>query len=283
MKKIIKASLVASSLLLSNLVASDVLATVNGVNITKQDAANFVRSTVPNANYQELTDEQKQMITDRLVERILFMEAANKDGIENKPEFKASLEKIKQELKVNLWMKAQMDNALVSDSEAKEFYDNNKAKFNVPATVHARHILVADEKTAKELIATLKPLKDEALKTKFIELAKAKSTGPTGPNGGDLGSFAQGQMVPEFDKAVFALKKGEITVAPVKTQFGYHVIYLEDTKEPSTIAFDDVKEKIIMTLKQQQFQAKLKEVATEMKTKAKITFPDAPKSETPSK
>ncbi len=276
MKQMIKASLVASSLLLSNLVASDILATVNGINITKQDAANFVRSTVPGANYQQLTDDQQKMITERLIERVLFTEAANKDGIENKPEFKAGLEKIKQELKVNLWMKAQMDNAVVSDSEAQEFYNTNKAKFNMPATVHARHILVADEKTAKDIIAELKPLKDDALKTKFIELAKAKSTGPTGPNGGDLGSFAKGQMVPEFDKAVFALKKGEITTAPVKTQFGYHVIYLEDTKEPTTIAFEDVKEKIIMTLKQQQFQSKLKEVATEMKAKAKITYADAP-------
>jgi len=283
MKKIIKASLVVSSLLLVNLSASDLLATVNGVTITKQDASNFVKSTVPNANYEQLTDEQKKMITDRLIERVLFMEAADKDGIENKPEFKLGLEKIKQELKVNLWMKTQMDNAVVSDSEAQEFYDNNKAKFDMPPTVHARHILVTTEKEAKEIIAKLKPLKDEALKTEFIKIATSKSDGPTGPNGGDLGSFSKGQMVPEFDKAVFELKKGEITSAPVKTQFGFHVIYLEDTKEASVVPFADVKEKIVMSLKQQQFQEKLKEVAAEMKTKAKIVLPEAQKSATPTK
>ncbi len=146
----------------------------------------------------------------------------------------------------------------------------------MPETVHARHILVKDEAGAKALIAEMKTLKGEALKTKFIELAKSKSTGPTGPKGGDLGSFAKGQMVPEFDAAVFTLKKGEITVVPVKTQFGYHVIFLEEKKAASSVPYEQVKEKIIQTLKQKQFQTKLTEVAKELKSKAKIEYTDAP-------
>ena len=260
--------------MLTGVMASDVLATVDGQNITKQDAQLFVRATAPGASFDKLTPEQKKMITDRLVERVLFIEAAKKEGIENTPEFKENLKKLKDELMLSLWMKAQMNNAIVSDSEAKEFYEANKSKFKMPETVHARHILVSDEESAKELIKQLKELKGEALKSKFIELAKSKSTGPSASKGGDLGNFAKGQMVPEFDEAVFKLKKGEITVVPVKTQFGYHVIFLEDMKPESIVPYDQVKDKIIQTLKQKQFQEKLAEVAKELKSKAKITYTD---------
>ncbi len=265
MKRIIKVSVVAASMMMTGLMASDILATVDGKNVTKQDAQQFVRATAPGNNFEQLTPDQKKMITDRLVERVLFIEAAKKEGVEKTPDFKENIEKLKEELLVSLWMKAQMENAIVSDSEAKEFYEDNKDKFKMPETVHARHILVKDEEGAKALIAEMKTLKDEALKTKFIELAKSKSTGPTGPKGGDLGSFAKGQMVPEFDAAVFTLKKGEITVVPVKTQFGYHVIFLEEKKAASSVPYEQVKEKIIQTLKQKQFQTKLTEVAKELK------------------
>jgi len=274
MKKLIKVSLVAATVLATGLMATDILATVDGKNITKQDGEAFVRATAPQTTFEKLPAEQQKMIAERLVERALFVEAARKENVADDPEFKSNIEKLKEELLVSLWMKKQMDNAIVSDSEAQDFYKSNPDKFVMPKNVHARHILVADEKTAQDIIAELKDLKDEALKTKFIELAKAKSTGPTGEKGGDLGSFAQGQMVPEFDKAAFALNKGEITLAPVKTQFGFHVIYLEDKKDESTVAFDQVKEKIIQSLKQKQFQTKLKEVAKEMKSKAKITYTD---------
>ena len=276
MKRIIKVSVIAASMMMTGLMASDILATVDGKNVTKQDAQQFVRATAPGNNFEQLTPDQKKMITDRLVERVLFIEAAKKEGVEKTPDFKENIEKLKEELLVSLWMKAQMENAIVSDSEAKEFYEDNKDKFKMPETVHARHILVKDEEGAKALIAEMKTLKDEALKTKFIELAKSKSTGPTGPKGGDLGSFAKGQMVPEFDAAVFTLKKGEITVVPVKTQFGYHVIFLEEKKAASSVPYEQVKEKIIQTLKQKQFQTKLTEVAKELKSKAKIEYTDAP-------
>ena len=109
-----------------------------------------------------------------------------------------------------------------------------------------------------------------ALKTKFIDLAKTKSTGPSGPKGGDLGTFAKGQMVPEFSKAVWALENGQMTMVPVKTQFGYHVIYLETKSEAAATPYEQVKDKIITSLKQQQFSAKITQVAKELKSKAKI-------------
>ena len=275
MKKLIKVSVAVAALMISSATASDILATVDGKNVTKQDAQLFVRATAQGINYEQLTPEQKKMITDRLVERALFIEAAKKEEIEKTPEFNKNLEKLKDELLVSLWMKSQMDNALVSDSEAKEFYENNKDKFKKPATFHARHILVKSEESAKELIKQLKTLKGEALKSKFIELAKSKSTGPSASKGGDLGEFAKGQMVPEFDEAVFKLKEGEITVVPVKTQFGYHVIFVEKKNPESIVPYDEVKERIIQTLKQKQFQTKLAEVVKELKSKAKITYAES--------
>ncbi len=270
MIKLAKTSLLAVALCTTSMVASDVLVTVNGKNITKQDAEAFVNATAPNAHFEKLSKAQQQMIKERLIEKTLFTELAKQEGIDKKPEFKRNMEKIKEELLVNMWMKEQMDNAVVSDSEAKEFYNKNKQKFMQKASAHARHILVKTEEEAKKIIDALKGLKGEALKKKFIELAKSKSTGPSGPKGGDLGTFTKGQMVPEFSKAVWALKPGEITTAPVKTQFGYHVIYLEDKKEAQPTPYEKVKENIIASLKQKQFASKITEVAKELRKKAKI-------------
>ena len=270
MLKLAKTSLLAVAVMATSVVASDILVTVNGKNITKQDAQAFVSASAPQANFMELAPDEKKMVTERLVEKVLFTELAAQEGIDKKPEFKRNMEKIKDELLVNMWMKEQMDNAIVSESEAKAFYDKNADKFMEKASMHARHILLENEKDAQDIIDTLKPLKGEALKAKFIELAKAKSTGPSGPNGGDLGTFNKGQMVPEFSKAVWALENGQITTKPVKTQFGYHVIYLETKTEAKPASYAKVKDKIITSLKQQQFTVKIKEVAKELKSKAKI-------------
>ncbi|HIQ47587.1 MAG TPA: peptidylprolyl isomerase [Sulfurovum sp.] len=270
MLKLAKTSLLALAVLSTSIVASDILVTVNGTNITKQDAQTFVTASAPKALFSQLEPSEQRMVIDRLIEKQLFTELAAKEGIDKKPEFKRNMEKIKAELLVNMWMKEQMDNALVSDSEAKAFYKKNADKFVSKASMHARHILVKEEKEAKEIIDALKPLKGEALKAKFIELAKTKSTGPSGPKGGDLGTFAKGQMVPEFSKAAWGLKKGQITTTPVKTQFGYHVIFLEDKADAAPVPYEKVKDKIITSLKQQQFTAKITQVAKELKSKAKI-------------
>ncbi len=275
MLKYVKISLVAAALLSTSSVASDVLVTVNGKQIMKSDADALVRAMAPGATYDQLPDKQKEMVKNTLIEKSLFAEVAKKDGIDQTPEFKRNMEKIGNELMVNMWMKKQLDNVLVSDSEAKDFYEKNKEKFVQPATVHARHILVKTEKEAKEIIKQLKNLKGEALKKKFIELAKAKSTGPSAPKGGDLGSFKKGTMVPEFSKAVWALNPGDITAQPVKTQFGYHVIYLEEKKDAAPVPYEQVKDRIVATLKQQQFAKKVSEMAKELKAKAKIVEPTA--------
>ncbi len=270
MLKLAKTSLLAIAVMATSVAASDILVTVNGKNVTKQEAEQFVAAAQKGAHFAQLDKAQQEMIKQRLVEKILFTELAKKEGVENDAEFKAAIERIKEELLVNVWMKKQLDNTLVSDSEAKEFYEKNKAKFKQPESVSASHILVKTEDEAKAIIKELKPLKDAALKEKFVVLAKAKSTGPSAPKGGDLGTFTQGQMVPEFSKAVWALKDGTVTLEAVKTQFGYHVIYLEKKNTAIALPYDAVKEKIIVSLKQKQFAVKIAEVAKELKSKAKI-------------
>jgi len=266
----VKTSLLALSIITSSALASDILATVNGKNITKQDAQSFVTAQAPQAKFSELPAEEKRMITDRLIEKQLFIEVAAKEGLAEKAEFKRNMEKIKEELLVNMWMKNLMDNTIVSDSESKAFYDKNTDKFIGQASMHARHILVDDNKSAIDIIDALKDLQDVALQEKFIALAKEKSTGPSAPKGGDLGTFPKGQMVPAFSEAAWALENGQITQIAVQTQFGYHVIYLEKKSPAQTIPYAEVKDQIIQSLKQTQFSAKITEMATELKSKATI-------------
>jgi parvulin-like peptidyl-prolyl isomerase len=213
------------------------------------------------------------LIQERLVEKALFAELAKKEGFENSPEFKKSIARIKDELMVNMWMKQQMESAVVSDSEAKEFYNKNKEKFVQPENAHARHILVKEESEAKTIAKEYAGLSGDKLKEKFVELAKSKSTGPSASSGGDLGNFTKEQMVPEFSKAVWELKVGKASATPVKTQFGYHLIYLEAKNKKSTLPYDEVKSTIVNSLKQKQFTEKISNIATELKSKAKIEEP----------
>ncbi len=251
--------------------AGDVLATVNGKKITTEDAERFIRAANPQQTFSSIKESDKKIVTDRLVERLLFIEAAKKSGVEKDPEFQKALNIAKDELMINQWMKKQYEATVVSDGEAKEFYEKNKEQFKKPAQVKARHILIKeDEAAAKKIIEELKGLSGDKLKEKFIALAKSKSEGPTAPKGGDLGYFGEGQMVAPFNKAVFALEKGKITEAPVKTQFGYHVIYLEDKKEASTVPYEQVKAQIVQNLKQTQFRQMLEKSAKELKSKADI-------------
>jgi len=281
MLKIAKTSLVAVAVMATSIVASDILVTVNGENITKQDAEQFVKASAPKASFAQLDKEQQDMIKTRLIQKVLFKNLALKDGIENRQEFKDAMQNIKNELLVNVWMKVQLDNTIVSDSDAKEFYEKNKDKFMKPETLTAKHILVKTEDEAKAIIEEMKDLKGDELNVKFIELAKAKSTGPSGSKGGDLGTFTSKQMVPEFSKAAGELEDGTITTTPVKTQFGYHVIYLEKKNAAGTVSYDLVKEKILLILKQQQFSKKIEEIAKELESKATIV--DASVSEKPVK
>jgi parvulin-like peptidyl-prolyl isomerase len=270
MRKIYIGSIVSLLLMVSN-VQAKVYATVNGVDITDQEIAMLLRNT-PGANIQQMPPEIQKKIVEQAVERELLSEYAQKSSVVKSKEYKDALKKMKKDLALEAWMKQQFDSIKISDKEAKEFFNKNKEKFVKPKRAQARHILVKSEDEAKKIIAEMSGLSGKELEKKFIELAKSKSTGPTGPNGGELGWFADGQMVKPFSDAAFALNKGEITKKPVKTQFGYHIILLEDKDAGGTLKYDEVKSKIEQTLKMQKFQKIVKDRADSLKKKAKIVI-----------
>ncbi len=268
MKKNLLVILGTILLLLSiNLNAKTVYATVDGEEIT-QDDIDLVMRVLPGANFDTFSNEQKSQIVSQAIERKLLAKEALKEKVDQDPEYKKTLEKIKKDLALEFWMKKKFESVVVSDKEIKEFYNKNKAKFEKKAQVKARHILLKSEDEAKEVIKELKNAKDKL--KKFIELAKEKSTGPSGKSGGDLGWFDKTQMVPEFSDAAFKLKKGAFTKTPVKTQFGYHVIMVEDKKRSSTAPLDEVKNMIKENLKMEKFQKEMKAFSKKLKEKAKI-------------
>jgi parvulin-like peptidyl-prolyl isomerase len=258
----------------SFLFAGDALAVVNGHEITKEDVNTFIKMNQPvnlNLTYDKLRAENKKQIVGGLIDNELMVEAAKKANIQETPEFKKELENAKRSLLIKYWLKKQFDNMIVSDSEAKKFYEKVKKS---PEQVHARHILVKSEAEAKKIIAQLSKLKGNALKKKFIELAKKKSIGPSGPSGGDLGYFTKDKMVPSFASAAFSIKKGHISKKPVKTQFGWHVIYVEDHKPSKIIPFEKLKDKIVNDLKQKKFKEKIAKDLEAMRKKADIKILD---------
>ena len=273
-----KAKILLSVVLLAGTLASaQTLVSVNGKAISQEDVDNeLMRATQGRFNQvpPERQAEFRQQVLQQLIGKELIFEDAKKNGIlkskEYKEEYKKLEERMKEELAIQVWQKKLLDGISVSEKELKDYYNQNKEEFNQPESVHARHILVASEDEAKKIIAGLKSLSGEKLKEKFIEEAKTKSTGPSGPKGGDLGYFTQGQMVPEFNDKVFSMKEGTVTLEPVKTQFGYHVIYLEDKKPAMTRKFDEVKGFIEQRLKMEKFKDAMKTKMDALQKKAVI-------------
>jgi peptidyl-prolyl cis-trans isomerase C len=164
----------------------------------------------------------------------------------------------------------------VSDAEAQKFYDDNQEKyFKKPESARASHILIgSDEKASPEDRKKAKEKAEALLKRvkageDFAALAKSDSTCPSASQGGDLGNFTRGQMVPPFESAAFALKKGEVS-GVVETQFGYHIIKLTDKQEATTEKFADVKAKIVEFLKREKTQNAVVELVAKLRTTAKI-------------
>ena len=273
-KKVFYSAVLVCGLSVSSIFASDVLVKVNGNDITKDDVNAFIKANQPvglDLTYDKLKKENKRQIVSGLIDNELMVEAAKKANIEDSPELKKELENVKKALMIKYWLKKQFDNVVISDSEIKELYKKYK---KTPEEVHARHILVKDKAEAQKIIHQLKKLSGKALKSKFISLAKSKSIGPSGKNGGDLGYFKKDDMVPEFASAAFSIKKGHISKEPVKTQFGWHVIYVEDHKASKEIPLEKVKDKIVQDLKQKHFKDKVAKDLEIMRKKADIKIVD---------
>ncbi len=188
-------------------------------------------------------DGLKRLVDEIKKREVLYLEA-KKLGLDKDPEFAKKLADFKKINLINTLIQknVQTDNLKVTPEEAKDYFDKNQKEFMMPEQVRAVHILVKTEKEAKDVYDKLKKGADFASTAKSLSQDTA-----TADKGGDLGFFARGQMEPNFDDAVFKLKKGELS-NPVKTSFGYHIIKAVDTKEAKTVEFESVKSMIMQYL-----------------------------------
>ena len=211
---------------------------------------------------QQVTPEIQQQARDQSVLREIFAQEAEKRGVAANPDFRAQMDLARQSLLIRELFEDYRKKNPVGDEAAKVEYDKVKAQ-STGTEYRARHILVEKEDEAKALIAQIKG------GAKFDELAKKNSKDPgSGANGGDLDFAKPDSYVPEFGQAMSKLKKGEMTEAPVKTQFGFHIIRLDDTREASFPGFDDVKGQI----KQRLEQVKMQDFQDQLRGKAKTDY-----------
>jgi len=259
---------IASLLLVSVCSAETTYGTVNGESITADEINQVVGAQ--GMKFDTLDKDMQKKVLDMIVERKLLAQNASKAGLEKTDSFKEKLEMIKKDLVLNVWMEqeAKKIEESTKESELKEFYKKNEKNFKTPAELKASHILVKTEDEAKAIIKQLEGAKD--VKAEFAKLAKEKSTGPSGANGGDLGWFPASRMVPEFSAAADKLAKGTFTKEPVKTQFGYHIIYLEDKKPAGMKKFDEVKEQIKGLVNRNKFNKLIESTVAKLKKEAKI-------------
>ena len=271
------AKIAASLAILSTLSTAQTLVTVNGTAITQQDVDKELMAATQ-GRFNQVPAEKQSEFRKQVLEQLVAMELISGDakskGILETKEFKDKYQeiakRIEKEIATQVWQKQELDKIKLTEKELKDYYDTNKEEFVENQSVNARHILVKEEAEAKSIIAELKALKGDALKNKFIEIAKAKSTCTSAPTGGDLGYFSEGQMVPEFNDKAFSMKPKEMTMEPVKTQFGYHVIYIEDKKAKTTKNFTEVKSFIEQRLKMEKFKTFMQARIQELQKKAVI-------------
>lgn len=222
------------------------VAIVNGKPIPSTRADTMV--TQLQAQGQQDSPELRAMVREELINREILMQEANRRGVTNDPDVKNQAEIARQSIAIRALVQDYLKKNPVTDAEIQAEYEKFKGQSG-DKEYHARHILVESEDEAKAIIAKLKG------GAKFEELAKQSKDTGSAANGGDLDWAPPGAFVKPFSDAMIALKKGEITETPVKTQFGYHVIKLEDQREAKVPSLDEVKPHIAESLQQQKLQA----------------------------
>jgi peptidyl-prolyl cis-trans isomerase C len=239
-----------------------IVAKVNGKPITETDMK-FAEGELGSELGNLPPDVKRRALTEYLVDNALFAEAAEGEKLGTAPEFEEQMRYLRQRLLREQYFEKTLKGS-VSEDEAKKIYDTKIGQMKTVDEVEARHILVDSEAKAKELRAKIVAGAD------FAQLAKENSTDPGSKDqGGMLGYFTKGQMVPEFDEAAFKMQKGEVS-EPIKTNFGWHIIKLEDRRRKEPPPFDSVKDTIMNSLAVRKAQDK----AVELRKQASIDYVD---------
>lgn len=233
------------------------VATVNGKDIPQSRANLLVRERT----MQGVPDspQLREQVKDELINREVVVQEAERRGLAKSPEVQQQLEIARQQVLLRAFLSDWQKSNPIPDDALRAEYE--KVKGSQPSSEYkASHILVETEAEAKDIIAKLKK------GAKFPELAKASKDPGSKDSGGDLGWNTAQTFVKEFSEAMVKLKKGEVTPEPVKTQFGFHVIRLEDTRAAKFPAFDEVKPQVQQKLQQDRIE----KLVAELRSKAKI-------------
>jgi peptidyl-prolyl cis-trans isomerase C len=232
-----------------------VVARVNGTDIRESDLAMAEDDLGENVHTLDPGAKREQLVA-YVTDVILVTKAAEKNKLQDSEEFKRREAFLRNKMLMGMMLQAQAKDA-ATDDEMHKVYDDAVKSMSAEEEVHARHILVETEDEAKAIAEQLKGGAD------FAELAKEKSKDPGAADGGDLGYFVKGQMVPEFSEVAFKMYPGQVS-NPVKTQFGWHIIKVEDKRTRAMPEFDKVKDQIatyVARKAQTEFIAHLRETA----------------------
>jgi peptidyl-prolyl cis-trans isomerase C len=249
--------LLAMTVMVAAPVFAQNVATVNGKAIPASKVDQVVKQVVAQGKATD-SPQLRDAVKRDLIGREVLIQEADKQGVGGRADVKAAIDNARQSIIINAMLADYVRKNPVTDAQIKTEYDRYKAQVG-EKEYHARHILVGTEDEAKAIIAKLKG------GAKFEELAK-QSKDSTAANGGDLDWASPASYVPEFSKAMVALQKGGVTETPVKTQFGYHVIKLEDVRTSKIPPLDEVKQQV----QEQLQQRKLAAFREELMKKAKI-------------
>lgn len=248
-------SIAFSALLLGGVAAQaqsvdDVLATVNGTDITLGDVL-VARTQLP-PQYQQLPNEA---LYEGLLNQVIQQHLLSETVTDMSPRLKLAIQSETRSLRAGEALSAVTEGA-ITDEALRAEYERQYADQDLGLEYNAAHILLETEEKAQEMVAELENGAD------FAALAQEHSTGPSGPSGGDLGWFAKGVMVPAFEEAVIAMEPGAIS-APVETQFGWHVIKLADTRAVEAPSFDEVSGQIAEELRQNAIAAHIEKLTSD--------------------
>lgn len=226
-----------------------VLAVVNGKEIKQIDVENFIKRLDPQTAAHYRQPEGQKNVLQELINQELFLADAKANNLEETEAYKLEMEKASNFILTQLNINNLLAGQSVTENEAKVFFDKNQQLFSEPAMANTSHILVKSLEECKELRKQIL-----ANEINFEDAAKNYSQCPSKDKGGNLGNYAKGQMVPEYDNAAFALSVDELS-EPVKTQFGYHLIKLHSKTESQAVDYDNAKPKVhqqLLSLKQKQ-------------------------------
>ncbi|MDR0666721.1 MAG: peptidylprolyl isomerase [Campylobacteraceae bacterium] len=250
-----------------------VIATVDGQEVTDEEVniALYQMTRGQASNYESLNDADKKRLIDQVIERKLLAKNALKNGIEKDPDYQKALSQAKDNIAISTWIEREFNKLQITDEQIKKYYDDNANTFPPkPESWTVSHILVKDEATAKKVIKELNGVKD--LPAKFTEaVQKYSEDNVSKAKGGALGAVTkQTPLVKEFLDATFAMKKGDVSKTPVKTVYGYHIIYVTDKSAESKYVFEEIKNEVADIVKKEEFNKNLQSQVQKLKDKAKI-------------